>query len=378
MTPIYGTHPADYLERAKVALNVGNGESFFYAALELRAGIESRLKDYVQESSYIPKAKKKEWKIANLSRTIEDHFQFQKKNLANPKEEVFQLLVIEIQSKKVVAEFNYFPVSKRAKDIAMILGDYLHSNYRQGKMDEPWWERFKNVVKEGILELECCLRGNLLGTPLMNYSTGQVEMILEHSGDEEIEYIQRLFSAQEKICIIVNHLDISTLKLPSTNVRPLSYIPRNMTTLKLSLDMHFIRPSDEEFAECQKFGELVALTSEGQEYLANINQFLWGKIQKVLQLCFPISSASVEKNGIYYFIAYISEEGYLFKPAIRPSTPASEHFVRVFVANTIFPPPPEIGKVANSGANWTRIPRQTGQPFQSKLDTDSTANWTVK
>jgi protein-disulfide isomerase-like protein with CxxC motif len=33
---------------------------------------------------------------------------------------------------------------------------------------------------------------------------------------------------------------------------------------------------------------------------------------------------------------------------------------------------------ANSGTNWTRIPRQTGQPFQSKLDTDSTANWTVK
>ena len=33
---------------------------------------------------------------------------------------------------------------------------------------------------------------------------------------------------------------------------------------------------------------------------------------------------------------------------------------------------------ANSGSNWTLIPRQTGQPFQSKLDTDSTANWTVK
>ena len=25
-----------------------------------------------------------------------------------------------------------------------------------------------------------------------------------------------------------------------------------------------------------------------------------------------------------------------------------------------------------------RIPVQTGQPFQSKLDTDSTSNWTVK
>jgi len=35
-------------------------------------------------------------------------------------------------------------------------------------------------------------------------------------------------------------------------------------------------------------------------------------------------------------------------------------------------------RAANSSSNWTRIPRQTGQPFQSKLDTDSTTNWTVK
>ena len=38
----------------------------------------------------------------------------------------------------------------------------------------------------------------------------------------------------------------------------------------------------------------------------------------------------------------------------------------------------ELAQDANSGPNWTHIPRQTGQPFQSKLDTDSTANWTVK
>ena len=34
-------------------------------------------------------------------------------------------------------------------------------------------------------------------------------------------------------------------------------------------------------------------------------------------------------------------------------------------------------QTAYSRPNWTRIPRQTGQPFQRKLDTDSTASWTV-
>jgi hypothetical protein len=35
------------------------------------------------------------------------------------------------------------------------------------------------------------------------------------------------------------------------------------------------------------------------------------------------------------------------------------------------------GQTAYSRPNWTRVPRQTGQPFQRKLDTDSTPNWTV-
>ena len=34
-------------------------------------------------------------------------------------------------------------------------------------------------------------------------------------------------------------------------------------------------------------------------------------------------------------------------------------------------------KAAYSVSKWTRIPRQTGQPFHGKLDTDSRANWTV-
>jgi hypothetical protein len=37
----------------------------------------------------------------------------------------------------------------------------------------------------------------------------------------------------------------------------------------------------------------------------------------------------------------------------------------------------ELGLSAYSRPNWTRVPGQTGQPFQRKLDTDSTPNWTV-
>lgn len=33
--------------------------------------------------------------------------------------------------------------------------------------------------------------------------------------------------------------------------------------------------------------------------------------------------------------------------------------------------------IAYSAPNWTRIPRQTGQPFHGKVDTDSRANWTA-
>ena len=32
--------------------------------------------------------------------------------------------------------------------------------------------------------------------------------------------------------------------------------------------------------------------------------------------------------------------------------------------------------IAYSTGNWTGIPRETGHPFQAKLDRDSTGNWT--
>ena len=40
--------------------------------------------------------------------------------------------------------------------------------------------------------------------------------------------------------------------------------------------------------------------------------------------------------------------------------------------------PPDPGQAAYSTPNWTPIPRQSGQAFHGKVDTDSSANWTVK
>ncbi len=341
----YGTHPSDYLHRAKAAFEVGKGESLFYAALELRTGIEKRMKDYVQESIYISKAKKKEWRIANLGKTIDHHFQFSRKNRFRPNDEFFQLQVFDNQHKELIVEFNYVPVSKRAQEIAMKLGDYLHANDRQVLMDEPWWAVFKDLIEEGILELEHCLRGNLLGAPLMNYSTGHVEMVIEHSGEEHINVLRKAISDQENKSIYVNYLDRMAMKQHSVAQHALSDKPCNKSILKLSLDMSFMRPSDEEFKNRQTLGESTAKTAEGQEYMEQINSLLGQTLHKALLMSFPSTNASVENNGLYQFIANISKDGYLLNPAIKPSTKASEHFVRVFVANSILPIPPETGRI---------------------------------
>ena len=62
----YGFKSRDYLKRAKARLNEDKGESLFYAALELRCGIEARLHEYTVR---IPKTRSSEkmWQIGKIS-----------------------------------------------------------------------------------------------------------------------------------------------------------------------------------------------------------------------------------------------------------------------------------------------------------------------
>ncbi len=76
MTVDYGTDVYACLVRARRQLDSSSSESLFYAALELRGAIESRLQQYLDARVDIARSKKKGWKILNseleLSKIFDD------------------------------------------------------------------------------------------------------------------------------------------------------------------------------------------------------------------------------------------------------------------------------------------------------------------
>ena len=59
----YGVHSESYLERARKRLDEGTLEGLFYAALELRCGVEARLHQYLEAYKRIALKKKRKWRI---------------------------------------------------------------------------------------------------------------------------------------------------------------------------------------------------------------------------------------------------------------------------------------------------------------------------
>jgi len=70
----YGIASRDYLKRAQKCLNRGDCESLFYAAFEIRCGVEARMQEYLEVQKHIAKKKRQGWQVVKLARNIEDAF----------------------------------------------------------------------------------------------------------------------------------------------------------------------------------------------------------------------------------------------------------------------------------------------------------------
>ena len=70
----YTISSRDYLLRARNRLREHTAQALFYAALELRCGIESRMSQYLDVWEHVSKRKKEGWRIADLARGVEEAF----------------------------------------------------------------------------------------------------------------------------------------------------------------------------------------------------------------------------------------------------------------------------------------------------------------
>jgi hypothetical protein len=182
-----------YLNRARELLKTESFESLFYAAFELRCGIEARMQECLEVAEDISEKKKKGWKIAHLGKNIQKAFKVGDK--------IVQLTFQDKTSTKRCTVY-YTPVTVKLQKQGQQLGDYLHAIKKFRKADDPWWTSFKTLLEETCEGLTLATKGTLFG-PLLLGPDGKTtklyhemeidlladEMILAISSDGENFYL---------------------------------------------------------------------------------------------------------------------------------------------------------------------------------------------
>jgi len=136
----YGVRSKDYVSRAKALLNESTHESLIYTALELRAGIEARLKEFFDAQAETTEKKRKGWKISKLAAQVE--------NVINAGEKCVKLTTIDELTNTIIAEVWYTPVLPELRKMAEKLGNYLHSIEKKIQKMKYGGKNLSNFLKQ--------------------------------------------------------------------------------------------------------------------------------------------------------------------------------------------------------------------------------------
>jgi hypothetical protein len=168
----YKIDTRDYLARARERLNEDKPESLFYAALELRFGIEARLKKYLDANDNLQKKKMKGCQISILSKNVENVFKQRNK--------LIKLKFYDKVTKQVFVELLYTPVSNKLIKEGEKIGNMLHSKKHYETQDDDWFKMTKEFLECVYKELEISNKGTLLSPPLYNPRTGKLLLNIEN------------------------------------------------------------------------------------------------------------------------------------------------------------------------------------------------------
>jgi hypothetical protein len=157
----YDSTSLGYLRRARLRLADGTHEALFYAAFELRCGIEAKLQEHLDVLEDLAKHKKKGWKIKQASHEIEKAFETGHK--------VIEYRIIG-EDEKFSFSLFHTPVTPRTQKAAERLGELLHAMKTSRVYDERWWNRTRSFLIEAADALADINRGTLSG-PILQSAT---------------------------------------------------------------------------------------------------------------------------------------------------------------------------------------------------------------
>jgi hypothetical protein len=157
-TGLYDTSSRGYLARAKSNFDCQENVSLFYAAFELRCGVEARLKEYVVKGHADSVSFRKiPWKIKKLAKMLAGSSKIHDKRF------IFTFIHPKTGEKHYAA---YNPVSGKLRKIAEKLGDYLHCADQNQVLKPMFFSQFRRLVKQGIEELALATAGTLIAPPV--------------------------------------------------------------------------------------------------------------------------------------------------------------------------------------------------------------------
>ena len=189
----YQISSRDYLCRAREQLGTSNADALFYAAFELRAGVEARMSEYLEVQQYVSEKLKRGWQIAMLGKGIDRAFQLGNK--------LARFSYREADGDDELFVLYYTPVSKALQRNAQQLGDYLHRQKRFRPDNDEWWNIFRRKL-ERTSELLCrSCTGTMLGPPLMR-STKEVQTFVEVVEGCPVDVSQHLRAGSKFVAVI--------------------------------------------------------------------------------------------------------------------------------------------------------------------------------
>ena len=144
------------LSRIHQLLRKKNDISLIYAALELRLGIECRLKEILDSHDEIPHRQKKSYELDKLNKTVLRYLKINDK--------VARVTLINNRESCKIVLF-YTPVREKLIKIGQRLGAFLHYPIKDVSL-------LRGLLLVGLSELEFSNKGELMGPPLSKRESG--------------------------------------------------------------------------------------------------------------------------------------------------------------------------------------------------------------
>lgn len=191
----------DYLRRAATLLSQEAlpREQLFYAAFEIRCGVEARLQDYLEVRDEVAKKLKSGWEIAKMAAGLERVFE--------SGDTIAQLAYENEKTGEVAYSLFYTPVTKRLQEVTGRLGGFLHAKQKLHADGDPYWTDFRVLLEEAREGLATSTTGTLLGMPLLAPG-GRLKLFIEAQPDDPRTALIGSRKAGDELAVRISYHDV--------------------------------------------------------------------------------------------------------------------------------------------------------------------------